>query len=77
MLQPKKDTVKRVAVVREPHEAKVSDIQRNRFALWVIFHSFLSSADFSKIKYFLKNSFRNTISVKQFGSRPGPAKCRA
>ena len=54
MLQPKKDTVKRVAVVREPHEAKVSDMQWNLFAPWVIFHALLSSADFLQNQLFRK-----------------------
>ena len=54
MLQPKKDTVKRVAVVREPHEAKVSEIQWNRFAPWVIFHAFLLSAVFIQNQFFRK-----------------------
>ena len=32
-------------------------------APWEIFHAFLSSADFFKIKLYQKNSFRNTIQV--------------
>ena len=33
------------------------------FAYWVIFHAFLSSADFFLIGLVLKNSFRNTMRV--------------
>ena len=33
------------------------------FAFWVIFHHFLLSVDFFKIKLFRINSFRNTIRV--------------
>ena len=50
------------------------------FACWVILHAFLSSVDlfFSKIHFFKKKSFRNTIRVsKEFGSRSGPTFCRA
>ena len=35
------------------------------------FSGFLASADFSSKLSYTKNSFRNTISVKQFGSRSG------
>ena len=34
---------------------------------------FLLSADIFSKSTFLKNSFRNTVSVKQFGSRSGPS----
>ena len=40
-------------------------------------HAILSSADFFSKSSFLKNSFRNTISVKQFGTRSGPTFSRA
>ena len=37
--------------------------------------NFASFADFFSSSTFSKNSFRNTISVKQFGSRSGPTLC--
>ena len=36
---------------------------QTQFASWVIFHAFLSSADFFSKSTFSKNSFRNTIRV--------------
>ena len=33
------------------------------FACWVIFHAFVSSADFFQNYFFRKKSFRNTIRV--------------
>ena len=33
------------------------------FVQWVIFQAFLSFADFFKVNFFRKNSFRNTIRV--------------
>ena len=48
------------------------------YHLQKIVHAFLSSAVFfSKIKLLSKNYFRNTIRVKQFGSRSGPTFCQA
>ena len=41
-----------------------------------MFPAFLSSTDFFlKIFFFSKNSFKNTISVKQLGTRSGPTCC--
>ena len=45
------------------------------FACWVILHAFLSSVEFLfKYNFFFKNIFQEYHqSVKQFGSRSGPA----
>ena len=43
----------------------------------VILMLLLLSADFFSKQIFSKNSFRNTIKVKQFISRSGPTFCQA
>ena len=43
-------------------------------ACWVIFHCHCRLLTFH-IKLYSKNSFQNTISVKQFGSRSEPTFC--
>ena len=45
------------------------------FAYWVILHALLLPADFFQNVF--KNYFRNTFSVKQFGSRSGLIFCQA
>ena len=42
------------------------------FASWVIYHAFLSSADYFKINFFKKFSQEYHQSVIKFGSRSGP-----
>ena len=46
------------------------------FACWVIFHGFLSSADFFKIIFFKKLFQERNQSFEQYGSRIGPKFCR-
>ena len=56
---------------------KQIDLINSLHACWVIFHDFLSSADFFQKLTFSKNYFRNTIRVPNSLDPDRPDACRS